>query len=56
VSGRHALSKSSSVPGLIRRVVIQTKYSSIVTSSRTGGDVATNTALVVARLLDYSIS
>jgi hypothetical protein len=32
---------------LIRRVIIQTKYSSIVTSSRTGGDVAANTAVAV---------
>jgi hypothetical protein len=36
VSGRQARSKSVSVPGLIWRVVIQTKYSSVVASSGTG--------------------
>jgi len=35
--GRQALSNSASVPGLIRRVVIQTKCSSMVASSGTGG-------------------
>ena len=33
-SGRQSRSKSASVPGLIRRVVIQTKFSSIAPSSR----------------------
>src|SRR6266849_2477339 len=42
-SGRHALSKSVNVPGLIRRVVIPAKYSSIVASSRTGASVAVGT-------------
>jgi hypothetical protein len=37
VSGRQALSNSASVPGLIRRVVIQTKCSSTAASSGTGG-------------------
>ena len=45
VSGRHALSKSVNVPGLIRRVVIQTNCSSIVASSRTDAVVATGTAV-----------
>ena len=35
--GRQALSNSASAPGLIRRVVIQTKCSSMVASSGTGG-------------------
>ena len=45
VSGRHALSKSVSVPGWIRRVVIQANRSSIVVSSRTDAVVATGTAV-----------
>ena len=45
VSGRQALSKSVNVPGLIRRVVIQVKYSSIAASSRTVAGVATGTAV-----------
>ena len=36
VSGRQARSKSVGVPGLIWRVVIQTKCSSTVASSRAG--------------------
>src|SRR6266704_3290610 len=44
VSGRQALSKPTSVPGLIWRVVIQTKCSFIVASSRTGAGVAAGTA------------
>ena len=57
VSGRHALSKSVNVPGLIRRVVIQTNCSSIVASSRTDAVVATGTAAGRdPRFCDYSLS